>query len=189
MSRVIEAPAPSVVDAPESDRRFEIVDGERVEMPPMSAYENSINVVLCERLIPFASAKHLGRVFPEMLFRFAADLPQRRPDTAFVSFARWPRGRRVPSTTAWEVVPDLAVEVISPTELAVEVYGKVAEYFRAGVQAVWVVVPPLEQVYVYGSPTAVRILSRTDELDGGAVLPGFRLPLAALFETEEAPPA
>jgi Uma2 family endonuclease len=88
----------------------------------------------------------------------------------------------VPRTAAWAVVPALAIEVISPTDLAEEVVLKVREYFQAGVQLVWVVFPAEQQVYVYESPTKIRILSRVEELDGGSVLPGFRLPLTALFE-------
>ena len=58
------------------------------------------------------------------------------------------------------------------------------EYFRAGVRLVWVIYPDLNQVYVYESPSKVRILHQSDELDGGTVLPGFRLKVAALFEDE-----
>ncbi len=58
---------------------------------------------------------------------------------------------------------------------------KVEEYFRAGVERVWVVFPGAKKVYVYESPTSVRILTAADTLDGGPVLPGFQLPLANLF--------
>ena len=106
---------------------------------------------------------------------------------AFVSYDRWPRQRRIPRTEAWEVVPNLVVEVISPTDRVDDIVDKVAEYFRAGVECVWVSLPSQEQVYVYESPTQVRILTRTDELRGEPVLPQFQLPLTALFdEVQEA---
>jgi Uma2 family endonuclease len=173
---------------PDDDIGYEIVNGQRVESPPMSADAT----VLASQLIIFAGpgARSVGRFATETLFVLddENDL-QRRPDIAFVSYQRWPKGRPVPSTSAWDVIPNLAVEVVSPTNLANEIVNKVHEYFRCGVEQVWVVYPVVEQVYVYTSPKAVRILGRDDELDGGALLPGFRLPLAELFERPEEAPA
>jgi Uma2 family endonuclease len=106
----------------------------------------------------------------------------RRPDVAFVSYQSYPRERAVPSDDgAWEVVPDLAVEVVSPNDMAEEVMTKVTDYLRAGARLVWVIYPRLVQVIVFESLTQVRGLTRTDTLDGGIVLPGFTLPLATLF--------
>ena len=136
---------------------------------------------------PFARSNGLGRVFSEMLFLLdrEADL-RRRPDVAFVSAERWPVERRAPRTAAWEVVPDLAVEVVSPGDLAGDLRRKVEEFFRAGVRAVWVVYPELAKVDVYEGPKAVAILGRGDDLDGGGLLPGFRLSLDELFGDEAA---
>jgi Uma2 family endonuclease len=72
--------------------------------------------------------------------------------------------------------------VVSRTDSVDSMVDKVAEYFHAGVERVWVVFPSREQVYVYDSPTSVRILTRTDELSGDPILPQFRLPLVELFE-------
>ena len=122
----------------------------------------------------------------EMLFDLGATMRRkRRPDVAFVSYDRWPRQQRVPSTEAWEVVPNLAVEVVSPTDRVHDLMHKVAEYFRAGVERVWVILPPQEQVYVYESPTSVRILTRADTLRGEPLFPHFQLRLAALFDEVE----
>jgi Uma2 family endonuclease len=63
--------------------------------------------------------------------------------------------------------------------------NKIAEYFRAGVEGVWVVFPSQEQIHVYESPTSVRILTRADALRGEPVLPHFQLPVAALFDEVE----
>jgi Uma2 family endonuclease len=103
---------------------------------------------------------------------------------AFVSYKRWPKGRAWPHTDPWPVVPDLAVEVVSPNDLAEDLRIKVSEYFKAGVQQVWIVYPKLALVDVYESATAMRVHGRTDELDGGSILPGLRLPVASLFEAE-----
>ena len=88
----------------------------------------------------------------------------------------------------WDVTPDLVAEVVTLEERADDLMDKIADYFEAGVRLVWVLYPWLPVVYVYESLTRVRGLTAADELDGGAVLPGFRTPVAALFP-EAAPPA
>jgi Uma2 family endonuclease len=117
-----------------------------------------------------------------MLFDLVALNRRRRPDVAVVSYKRWPRTRRVPSTEAWEVTPDLAVEVVSRTNTAAEATKKLKEYFRAGVRVVWVIFPDPGEVHVYTSPKTVQILDRSDMLRGEPVLPGFRLAVSDLFE-------
>jgi Uma2 family endonuclease len=89
--------------------------------------------------------------------------------------------------SAWNVVPDLAVEIVSLTNLAEEIDGKVTDYFQSGVQLVWVFYPDTGRVYVYQSPTQVSILERTDTLGGGEVLPGFQLPIVQLYEAVTKP--
>ena len=168
------------------DILYEVVDDQVVELAPMGAYEVWIATWLVTRLASFARQHQLGRAVQEMLFDLTSTTGRkRRPDVAFVSFERWPRQRRIPRTEAWEVVPSLAVEVVSCTDSADYVVDKVAEYFHAGVEQVWVVLPSQEHVYVYESPTQVRILTRTDVLQGEPILPQFRLPLAELFDDVE----
>jgi Uma2 family endonuclease len=136
---------------------------------------------------PFALERKLGMVVAEMLFVLdASEKCQRRPDVAFVSYPRWPE-RTVARTNAWNVVPDLAVEVVSPTNLAEEIDAKLTDYFAAGVRLVWVIYPDSGRVYVYDSPDRCRVLERSDELDGGEVLPGFRLPIETLFQAATKP--
>ena len=168
---------------PDDDILYEMVDDKVVELGPMGAHEIWLATVLVVHLANFVRQHQLGRVVQELLFDFTAMVQRkRRPDVAFVSFARWPRQRPVPHAEAWEVVPNLVVEVISPSDKGNDILDKVAEYFRVGVECVWVIFISQEQVYIYGSPTQVRILTRTDELYGEPVLPHFRLPLASLFE-------
>ncbi len=96
----------------------------------------------------------------------------------------------MPDAEAWDMVPDLAVEVVSESNGANEIIVKVNDYFRTGSQLVWVVYPVVRQVYVYQSATDVRILAEKDDLDGREVIPGFRLPLTRLFGDEpDAEPA
>ena len=82
---------------------------------------------------------------------------------------------------AGDVVPDLAIEVTSPTDRAEAQRGKVLEYFQAGVRCVWVVYPKLRLIDVYESPTSSRVFGPDDTLIGDPVLPGFALPLGELF--------
>jgi Uma2 family endonuclease len=143
-----------------------------------------LGFLLATRMQVYGEAQQQGQAAHEQLFLILVpDDPerQRRPDAAFVSYQRWPADRPLPHTDPWPVVPDLAAEVVSKSNPAEEMLEKMADYFQAGVQLVWLIYPRRQQVYVYESPTQVRILAQADELDGGAVLPGFRLPLASLF--------
>ncbi len=163
------------------DIPYEIVYGQRRDKPAMGMLENWIVGNLFFALDSFVRSRRLGKVIAETLFVLnASSQLQRRPDLAFVSRARWP-GPPV-RTNAWDVIPDLAVEVISPTNTADEVIGKIEEYFTAGVRLVWVIYGELQRIYVYRSPKSVSILDSSNVLDGGETIPGFSLSVAQLFE-------
>lgn len=164
------------------DVLYEVVDGQVVEKPTMGAYSTWLATVFQDALSPWVRQRQLGRVVTEMLFRInRAKNLQRRPDVAFVSAERWPLDRAVPDEEAWDVVPDIAIEVMSRSNSAAEVQAKIRAYFKAGVRQVWVVHPTTAEVYLYDSPKSVRIFERTDVLDGGSLLPGFQLPLTSVF--------
>jgi Uma2 family endonuclease len=167
----------------DDDFLFEVIDGQRVELPPMSAFAAIIASRLLGALHYFLLSHPLGEAVMETLFQLALPIDRnRRPDVAFVSFQRWPRSQRQsPEANAWKVVPNLAVEVVSPHDYLEDVLDKIVEYFEAGVEQVWLVHPRHQLIYVYESWSKVKILTVADELDGGPVLPGFRLPLKTLF--------
>lgn len=165
--------------APEPEFTFEVVDGFIVRKP-VGAKEFDIATRLHDALSPVVRAAGLGRVYPGLGYALPAG-HRRKPDVSILSFARWPDGRPFPPGDFVPVVPELAVEVISPRERTFNTLGKVHEYFRAGVSAVWLILPNVEHVYCYDSPAAVRVLTRTDELTGDPIIPGFRLPVADLF--------
>jgi Uma2 family endonuclease len=130
-------------------------------------------------------SQRLGRIVVETMFWLDREGNlKRRPDLAFVSAQRWPVNRSLPKTEAWDIVPDLAIEVVSESNTANEINLKLVDYFQAGVRQVWVIYPGSHQVYVYTSLTSVKILTQADELDGGELIPGFRLSLAELFEDQ-----
>lgn len=177
------ANAPSAVNDPDGESLYEVVGGQVVEKPPMATNSIYICGVFHEWIAPFARRHQLGRAAPEMIYLLNPSTGlKRRPDFSFVSYARWPKATPLPGDDGWDVVPDLAVEVVSPSNSADEMKTKIAEYFAAGVRLVWVAYPRLGLVESYDSPTSVLILDRSGTLDGGSVLPGFRLGLTDLFE-------
>jgi Uma2 family endonuclease len=166
----------------DSEGLYEIVNGERKEIPHMGALAGLFASVLSHYLGTFALERKLGLVAVEVLFRLKPDGSTRRPDIAFVNFDRIAAPAELFNDPAvWEVVPNLAVEVVSPTITADEIQDKLQDYFASGVQLVWVAYPRHRRIYVYESATRNRILSENEELDGGTALPGFRLSIAALF--------
>lgn len=182
---VTPVPPPTSLTASVSDDMlYEVVDGQTVDKK-MSARETEIASILVQLLGPYLSTNRLGKVVGEMLFRIDLEKDlRRRPDVAVVSHARWPFNRRIPKVTPWDMVPNLAIEVISDSNSAYEVQQKIHEYFAAGVSRVWVIYPDQAEVYLYASPTQIQVLKIGQELDGGDLLPGFRLPVAALFEDD-----
>ena len=171
----------------EDVERYEVIEGVRAEREPMGAFETVLASWLCHLINTFAVGRKLGLAVNEVLFILDVhrDL-RRRPDVAWVSYARWPEPV-VARTAAWNVIPDVAVEIVSPTHLAEEIDNKITDYFQAGVRLVWVFYPDSGRVYVYQSPTQVTVSERTDTFDGGEVLPGFRLPIAQLYEAVTKP--
>ena len=180
MSTVVEPL--SEADLPD---HYEVVNGQIVELPPMSGFAAEVANRIRDELGFYARSSRTGRTRNDMLFRIP--LPEdpgrnREPDAAFITYARWPESRPMPFRgNPVDVVPDVMVEVVSPTDDGEDLLAKVHEYLRAGVRLVWLVFPGQRELYAYTAPTAVRIYSAADELDGGDVLPGFRAPMASFF--------
>jgi Uma2 family endonuclease len=130
----------------------------------------------------FVTKQDFGIVLDsEAKYRLARDPDLvRRPDISFVSWQRLP-GRQIPVEDVVDFAPDLAVEIISPTNRATEIEQKIEDYFANGVRLVWVVYPDQKHVYVYDAPNKCRILQPGDSLDGGVLLPGFHVTLTDLF--------
>ena len=168
------------------DEHFELVDGLLLEKT-MGAEEQLIDSDLLVWLSQYVREQGLGWTVMECKFALPKVGNNRIPDLAFVSYATWPKAKRRPKGAKWAVAPDLAVEVISPSDVGKDLIAKIGEYFRAGCKAVWVVWPDAEQIHVYDSPKSVKIYGATDTLEGDPVVPGFRLPLIELFPPEEAP--
>ena len=174
-------------DEPEAKlpERYEVVNGEIVKVEPMSAYAAEVANILNEELVIYGRRTKLGRSRVELacMVPLPEDTTRNRiPDLSFFTFDRWPADRPVPFYgNPIDIVPDLAVEVVSPTDDWEDGLEKVYEYIRGGVRLVWVISPKLKQVYVYKSRDDVKILNATNELEGGDVLPGFTVNVGSLF--------
>ncbi|HUG91167.1 MAG TPA: Uma2 family endonuclease [Planctomycetaceae bacterium] len=166
---------------------YEIVDGQQIEVPPMGARQNALASYLCGQINQIAVPAKRGLAVTETLFVLEREPSlQRRSDLAYVSYDRWPE-RMVPESSAWDVVPNLTVEVVSRTNAADEVETKRIEYFAAGVELVWIIYPATQTIHVCAGPRRIDILSGDDELDAGTVLPGFHITVADLFAALQAP--
>src|SRR5690348_14892283 len=107
---------------PPSDALYEEVEGRRVELPPMGSYAEFVSSRLFGLLFGLLEGQEVGSLVVETRFVLdAANGLKRRPGIAFVSHERWPEGKPIPPVGVWEVIPDLAIEVISPTDLDYEV--------------------------------------------------------------------
>jgi Uma2 family endonuclease len=105
----------------------------------------------------------------------------RAPDVSFIPWSSFPGGEPPEDEAYWSVAPALAVEVLSPTNTAAEIDRKLSELFSAGCKLAWVIDPETKTAKVYTSAKRFKELTASGTLDGGKVLPGFKLPLADLF--------
>ena len=164
-----------------NDCRLELLRGEVKKMSPTGGTHGILCAELAIVLGTFVKAHKLGRVFgAETGF-----IVERDPDTVLGADAAFVSSQRLQAVKNLEqfvpFAPDLAVEVLSPTNTSREMGHKTALYFAAGSQQVWFVNPKRRTVSVYSSPTETRTLSEQETLDGGDVLPGFELNLSELF--------
>lgn len=186
LSRIRRHPSPGtaseqdVIDIHDhEDRLCELIDGVLLEKA-MGIHESFLAIAFARMLGDFADEHELGFILgADGIARLAPGLV-RIPDVSFVSWNRVGE-RRVPDGPMLDLAPDLAVEILSPSNTAKEMKDKLDDYFRTGVELVWYVEPRSRTIDVYTSPTDKRTLNENDTLDGGTVLPGFTIPVAEIF--------
>ena len=189
---VIALPPPATLRSPSDastrpedllamDGPFELVDGQLLEKH-MGFDSGDTAVIVSSTLFTFTRAAGLGKVVSEVTFQCFPRKPAqvRRPDVAFVAAVRLPG---VPGTGHVPIRPDLVVEVTSPEEKVTDLDGKLADYQSAGVPLVWVFNPELRIIRVYRPDGSSRLLTESDTLDGGDVLPGFAAVVRDLLPT------
>jgi Uma2 family endonuclease len=161
------------------NRRYELIDGVLVEKV-MGLKESFLAVEILFAVTAFVKSQDLGLVAGEGgPFRLLSRLV-RLPDVSFLSWAQLP-SREYPSEPIPNLYPDLAVEVVSEGNTEEEIERKLKEYFLAGTRLVWLVDAKTRTVRVHTSPDESAVLTESDVLGGGDVLPGFSLPLKQLF--------
>ncbi|MGH7572915.1 MAG: Uma2 family endonuclease [Gemmatimonadota bacterium] len=166
---------------PDDGWRCELVRGRVVREPPAGFEHGRLAMRIGLVLGRFVEEHRLGEVLAsETGFVLFEELPTvRAPDAAFVAEGRVPS----PAPPGFgRLAPDLAVEVVSPSNTVAEIHSKVMDYLDAGSRLVWVVDPRTRSVTVYRSRKEIRLLNEDDELDGEDVLPGFRVGLKEIFE-------
>ncbi len=181
--RVIIPPPPIETDMTleeflESDLEgYEYVKGELIRMPPTSGEHGDISSNIQWYLYSHVRSNQLGRVYTSDTGFQIGDRVM-MPDIAFVSTERLPDDRR----KAFSIPPDLAVEVVSPTDAQFRVVEKALTYLSAGTQLVWVIEPVAKTVTVYRSETDIKVLTREDTLTGEDIIEGFSCTISQLFE-------
>lgn len=159
--------------------RYELDEGELIVTPSPAPHHNIVRYRLRRALTDFVEANALGLVLDETDFLLSADTV-RKPDVAFIAQQRLKDFDR--HRTPVEGSPALAVEVISPSNLAQDTMKKVRQYLAGGSQAVWVVYPALRLVEVHDS-AGIRVITEPDFIQEQELFPGltFSLSLTALF--------
>jgi len=160
--------------------KAEVVDGELILMTPAGLEQEDVGAVLTTHLVNYVHPRRLGRVYTSQAGFRMPNGDVRSPDVSFVRMEKLPGGRS--PKKFGEFPPDLAVEVLAPDETPKDYARKVREYLAWGVTLVWLIDPNSRTVWVYRKGRKPKRLSENDELDGEDVIPGFRLPVARLFE-------
>ena len=161
--------------------RLELLRGELIEMAPVSLRQFAIVGAIQREFGVFVREHDLGIVGGEGGFVLGRD-----PDTLLAPDVAFIRKDRLPAIEDWdgfpELVPDLVIEVVSPSDRAIDVYDKTRVYLAAGVGMVLTVWPKNQAVTVERPRSAPVTLDIHDHFDGADVLPGFELPIARIFD-------
>jgi Uma2 family endonuclease len=180
---VMETPtSPEYLLTQKSDKRYEWINDQLREKPPMGAKANRAATILIRLLDAFTFEKQLGLVFVyEVGFRIFAAEPKkvRKPDISFIARGRLPNDE--PPSGYVTIPPDLEVEVVPPNDEAEEIERRVADYLGAGVRLMWIIYPTTRSVWVVRKDGTAARLTEDQELSGEDVVPDFKCPLRTLF--------
>jgi len=170
--------AEQLIELPSGQHRYELIKGELLTMSPSGEEHGLLSATIASLLFTFVKANDLGVVYgAETGFKLESD-----PDTVLAPDVAFIRKERVGHRSKGYRIgpPDVAVEVISPSEIASQVERKVAQWLSFGTLSVWLVNPDsktIEVVSVKGRSTFKETDDLVDE-----VIPGLRLPLSEIFD-------
>jgi Uma2 family endonuclease len=167
--------------SPENRKHSSLIRGEIVESMPPGAKHGTVAIRLAMRLGQWAESSGRGCVGAESGFILGRD-PDivRGPDLYYVRVDRIPKPG-IPDAF-WNLAPDLAVEVVSPSETAYEIQEKVGDFLAAGTPRVWVVYPRTGEVVIHRADGSARTFVGNALLEDSDVLPGFSCRVAELFD-------
>ena len=155
---------------------YEYVKGELVPMSPPTRIHSKISVKVIRYLDRYVDENQLGEVHVEATFQVGAR--GLKPDVAFVSTPHLEGDEN----KGFLIPPDLAIEVVAPSDVQWRVVDKAFAYLEAGTRLVWVLDPRSQTVTVYRSESHIVLLTREDTLTSEDVVPGFACPVSQLFE-------
>jgi len=166
---------------PEGEGRDELVAGFVVSEPQPMLRHARIQLELGSRLHSYVRTQRLGITLTAGGFLLATDPDTvRGPDIAFVAADRYDADEEAKGF--FRGAPDLAVEILSPSNRAGEIHAKVADYLAAGSKLVWVIDPARRVAVVYRTLLAPRVVRADDHLDGEDVVPGFTVRVSELLD-------
>jgi Uma2 family endonuclease len=164
------------VDLPENaDRLFEYIGGEPVESPS-NPFVSKIAARISYWITHYLMENDIGHIIGEAGGYMVAG-ERYAPDVAYISKARQPE---LPQQGYNPIPPDLAVEVLSPSNEPDEIQIKINNYLLAGT-VVWLVNPARKRVTVFMSGRAAQPINVQGTLDGGDILPSFTLAVKEIF--------
>ncbi|MCU0542835.1 MAG: Uma2 family endonuclease [Oscillatoriaceae cyanobacterium Prado104] len=162
--------------------RYELVNGELIDMGNSGAKHGYICSILMILLGGYVRLQNLGAMFDSSTAFKMKSGNKRSPDISFMAKERLQGLDEMPDGFL-EGAPDLAVEILSPSNTVEEIDSKLVEYFENGAHLVWVIQPKQKYILVYRSAEEPdRLLKSVDSLDGEEIVPGFTLPVADLFQ-------
>jgi Uma2 family endonuclease len=166
---------------PDDGFRYELLKGKLVRMSPTGHDHGVVAMNIAGPLHQHVKDNNLGAVFSAETGFIIHENPDtvRAPDVAFVERKRIRQAGKVHGY--WRGAPNLAVEVVSPSDTVGSVEEKVKEWLEAGVSLVWVASPKLRTVVVYRSLSEIVTLTEEGILEGGGCVPGFKLAIAEIF--------
>ena len=156
---------------------YEYAEGKLIPMPPATRRPGKISISIIRYLDRYVYENRLGELYTaETAFQVGKRVM--KPDVAFVSTDHLD----VDEDEKFPIPPDLAIEVVSPTDVHYRIVRKALDYLDAGTRLVWVLDPVAETVTVYRSKSDIELLTHEATLTGEEVVPGFTCPVENLFE-------
>jgi Uma2 family endonuclease len=165
---------------PRDGRKYELVEGELI-VSPAGMKNEEVAAELIVLLGIYLRSNRLGRLFTSSVGYQLTENIRLSPDVSFVRMERLPDGRS--PETFGRFAPDLAVEIISPSDSMTTIEDKVELYLKHGAQLVWVISPKSRRATIYRADGSVSVVRAGGVLSGEAVLPGFACALSDILQS------